>query len=492
MTRNDLRIACFILALVAWGARAVAHPLGLSSINRYVGVQMHAREIEVDYLLDLAEIPAWTEIESLDTNHDSAVTPPERDRYLDGLVARLRPHLELRAGGAPCELREVFRTMEAPPGQNGLSTLRIAVEFRAALPATCGPRCEVAVRDTFYANRGGWREIGAQGTAAATVVASSLPPGPRAGATLVYPTDPDDRTTVRVSPPRQDSATFTFERRVATPVSTSGRAAGTVGGRRDAPSDGARLVALLREPHRSWSFVLFALALAFALGAGHALSPGHGKALVAAWLIGARGRPRDAVTLGVTVTVTHTASVFALGLLALSIERFVGSDKVLRTLELVSGTLVAGLALSQLPGRIRRARGAPHDHPHDHDHDHAHDHDHGHDHEGGHSHAPPEKLTLRGLLALGVSGGLVPCPGALVVLLAAIGLRQLGFGMALLVAFSMGLATVLSLVGLVFVLARRRFERFSTEGRLWRVLPVLSSVAVLALGVAIIARSAVR
>lgn len=490
MTRNDLRIACFILALVAWSAHAVAHPLGLASINRYVGVQMHAREIEVDYLLDLAEIPAWTEIESLDTNHDSAVTPPERDRYLDGLIARLRPHLELTAGGTRCELREVFRTMEAPPGQNGLSTLRIAVEFRAALPATCGPRCEVAVRDTFYANRGGWREIGAQGTNAATVVASSLPPGPRAGATLVYPTDPDDRGAVRVSPPRQDSATFTFERHAADPTS-SDRSANALTGRRDTPSDGARLIALLREPQRSWSFVLFALALAFALGAGHALSPGHGKALVAAWLIGARGRPRDAVTLGVTVTVTHTASVFALALLALSIERFIGSDKVLRTLELFSGTLVAGLALSQLPGRIRRARGLaePHDHGHTHDHGDDHPHDHG---DGHHSHAPPEKLTARGLLALGVSGGLVPCPGALVVLLAAIGLRQIGFGMALLVAFSMGLATVLSLVGLVFVLARRRFEHLSTDGRLWRVLPVLSSVAVLALGVAIIARSAVR
>lgn len=486
MTRNVLRIACFILALVAWGAHAVAHPLGLSSINRYVGVQMHPREIEVDYLLDLAEIPAWTEIESLDTDHDSAVTPPERDRYLDALIARLRPHLELTAGGTRCELREAFRTMEAPPGQNGLSTLRIAVEFRAALPATCGPRCEVAVHDTFYSNRGGWREIGAQGTAAATVVASSLPPGPRAGATLVYPTDPDDRATVRVSPPRQDSATFTFERHAANAATLPDRTAGMFGGRRDAPGDGARLVALLREPHRSWSFVLFALALAFALGAGHALSPGHGKALVAAWLIGARGRPRDAVTLGVTVTVTHTASVFALGLLALSIERFIGSDKVLRTLELVSGTLVAGLALSQLPGRIQRARGV--NDPHDH----GHTHDHAHGPGDGHSHAPPEKLTLRGLLALGVSGGLVPCPGALVVLLAAIGLRRVGFGMALLVAFSMGLATVLSLVGLVFVLARRRFERFSTKGRLWRLLPVLSSVAVLALGVTIIARSAVR
>jgi ABC-type nickel/cobalt efflux system permease component RcnA len=192
------------------------------------------------------------------------------------------------------------------------------------------------------------------------------------------------------------------------------------------------------------------------------------------------------------VTVTHTASVFAMGFLALAIERYVGSEKLLRTLELSSGALVAAVALSQLPERLRRMQGAFAPKPVAHDHDHAHHHDHAHDHDHGHSHALPEELTLRSLVALGVSGGIVPCPGALVVLLAAIGLHQVAFGLAMLVAFSMGLATVLSAIGLVFVLARSRFERLSTDGRLLRALPVLSSCAVLVLGVVIAVRALVK
>lgn len=514
-------LALLLAALTVQGA-ALAHPLGLSSINRYAGIRLHTREVEVDYLVDFAEMPAWTEIESLDANHDGAVTPAERDAYVQGLVSRVLPTLSLEVDGVQTPLREVFHGIEAPQGQNGLSTLRVAIEFRAALPDALGSRCSVRLRDGFQSGRGGWRELGAESSPEGRVVSSTLPDGPRAGAALSYPMDPDNPGSSTVRPPRIDDATFVFDRSAASMGAggASVRPGVAHGERHGATSDGARLVALLRDPHRSPWFVLFALAVAFALGAGHALSPGHGKTLVAAWLVGARGRPRHALILGATVTVAHTASVFVLGVFALVIEQYVGSDKLLRALELASGALVAGIALSQLPARVKRMRGQEsardtthdHDHGHAHDHDHGHEHDHGHgraeprahehehehehdhghDHDHGHSHLPPEEISTRSLIALGVSGGIVPCPGALVVLLAAIGMHRVAFGLALLVAFSLGLAAVLTAIGLAFVMARQRFERISTEGALFRVLPVISSCAVFALGVVLVVKALMR
>jgi sulfite exporter TauE/SafE len=147
----------------------------------------------------------------------------------------------------------------------------------------------------------------------------------------------------------------------------------------------------------------------------------------------------------------------------------VGSDKVLRALELMSGAMVVGVALAQLPGRVRALRAPVRD--------------------PGEPLPSPISLRPRDILAMGVSGGLVPCPGALVVLLAAVSMRRVGFGLALLVAFSLGLAAVLSGVGLVFVLARRWFHRLPGDGRGLRALAVLSSCAVLALGISLVAKA---
>lgn len=477
MLRRLLALAAALLVLLP-GALAAGHPLGISSINRYLGVRLQPGEVEVDYLLDYAELPAWSEIETLDTDHDNAVTPAERERYLDRVQAIVLRALVVRVNGRPVALRAAFRSLEAPPGQNGLSTLRVAIELRAPRPATPAD-VTVAVRDDTYSNRSGWREMDALATPHGRVVSSSLPPSPRAGAGLAYPAE------ALANPPRHDEATF-----VLRPLAGGGaRASGSATARPLSQGDpeGQRLAALLRDPHRSWSFVLVALGLAFLLGAGHALSPGHGKTLVAAYLVGSHGRPRHALALGATVTFTHTASVFLIGVLALAIEQTIGSDRLLRALELTAGLLVAGVALSQLPARVRRLRAsAPHDHDHAHDHDHSHGHGHGHDH------APPEKITWRGLVAMGVSGGLVPCPGALVVLLTAIALHRVAFGLGLLVAFSLGLATVLCGLGLLFVLARRLLDRVPTHARWLRALPVASSCAVLALGGLIVVRALAR
>jgi ABC-type nickel/cobalt efflux system permease component RcnA len=224
--------------------------------------------------------------------------------------------------------------------------------------------------------------------------------------------------------------------------------------------------------------VVLSLLVASFWGAAHALTPGHGKALVAGYLIGTRGRPRDAVLLGAIVTVTHTAGVFGLGLVTLLLSRFVVPEQLYPWLTLVSGLLVVGVGATVLRQRLGSRRGhVHHDHHHEHDGHDGHDHDHHHPHERD------------GILGVGIAAGLLPCPSALVVLLSAIALHRLGFGFALIVAFSLGLAATITGIGLVAVLARRAFSRVSLEGPVVRALPSLSAVVIVLVGVVLTARA---
>jgi len=215
--------------------------------------------------------------------------------------------------------------------------------------------------------------------------------------------------------------------------------------------------------------LLLLLLAAFGWGAVHALSPGHGKAMVAAYLVGARGTARHAVALGLTVTVTHTIGVFALGAVALALSAYVLPEDLYPWLNLVSGLLVLGVGASVVRARVRRARTPAHHHHH---------HDHG-------------DLRPRALLAMGASAGLIPCPSALVVLLGAVAQHQIGLGLVLIVAFSAGLAATLTGLGLLVVAAGRVSTRMSgaRAGRVLAVLPALSAIAILAVGLALTAQA---
>jgi nickel/cobalt transporter (NicO) family protein len=253
--------------------------------------------------------------------------------------------------------------------------------------------------------------------------------------------------------------------------------------------------------------------------------------VVAAYLIGDRGTARHAAFLGLTVTLTHTVGVFALGGVAIYLSRYILPEALFPWLSVVSGLLVIAIGLSLLFYRSRalgagkaqeetqsgHVHDAPshshedhahshalvhaahshgeHERPHSHSHggrSHAHgDHEHKHSHGGhAHSHLPPgadgTRVGIRSLVAIGVSGGLVPCPAALVLLLGAISLGRLGFGMVLVVVFSMGLAVVLTGIGLLMVYARKVFERHTFEARIPRYLPVVSAAAISCLGLVIL------
>jgi ABC-type nickel/cobalt efflux system permease component RcnA len=278
--------------------------------------------------------------------------------------------------------------------------------------------------------------------------------------------------------------------------------------------------------------LLLALGISFAWGAAHAMTPGHGKTIVGAYLVGSRGTLKHAFCLGLTTTITHTLGVFALGLVTLFAAQYIVPERLYPWLSLLSGLFVVGIGMnlfleriksSGLAGRIRTwmlgsspeqqafslaaardagdrfALAAPrsrlhtghhhgHEHPHPHVHDHDHDRrpDHSHDH-ADHSHTPPETVTWRSLLALGVSGGLIPCPSALVVMLGAIALDRIGLGLVLVLAFSLGLAGALTAIGMLFIYAGSLFKRFPSSGRLIGFLPVLSAlfISVIGLGIAL-------
>lgn len=251
------------------------------------------------------------------------------------------------------------------------------------------------------------------------------------------------------------------------------------------PAGQQQLTSYLYEANLSPLLVLAALGLAAVLGGLHALTPGHGKTLVAAYLIGSRGTTGHAVILGSIVTFTHTASVIVIGLLALLASQFIVPNLLVPALEVLSGLLVVILGLRLLRSRWQ----APvEEHHHHHSHDHPHDHSHPHEREH-HHHALPEKVSLGDLLTLGISGGLIPCPEALGVMLIAIGLNRILLGLGMIVAFSFGLAAVLIVIGILLVRSKSLLDRLGGAGGRWQKwLPLASAVIVTVLGLGIVAK----
>ena len=270
------------------------------------------------------------------------------------------------------------------------------------------------------------------------------------------------------------------------------------------------LTRLLHQQSLTPWMVAAAIGIAFVLGAAHALTPGHGKTIVAAYLVGSRGTLKHAAFLGAMVTFTHTVSVFLLGLATLFLFQYVVPQKVTQVLGAISGLSIVAIGGWMLFKRLRatgHAHSHSHDHQHDHDHEHdhphmhdhshphthAHDHDHDHSHEhphthshgpGGHthSHEMPDEISLSSLVALGVSGGLVPCETALVLLLTAIAMRRVGLGLILLVSFSLGLALVLMAIGVLVIYAKNLLPGGTSGSPFFRWMPVASAAVVMLLG----------
>jgi nickel/cobalt transporter (NicO) family protein len=460
-----------VFAALALPAVASAHPLGNFTTNHFTRIEVAGDRVYVTYVLDLAEIPTFQERGTVKRLGETA--------YGRKLAADIRGQLALTVDGRPAALRRLGQEIGFPRGAAGLHTTRLEALYATGSLAHEPARIEY--RDATFPGRLGWREVVVQARDGARLTSSSAPASSTSDELRAYPKDllsdpPDVRTaTLAVDPgtsPGDPPALTTGA------VDSAAHVAG---------ASETGFAALISQRDLGAGVIAISLLIALFWGAAHALTPGHGKAIVAAYMVGSRGTARHALLLGLTVTVTHTAGVFALGLVTLGLSEFIVPEDLYPWLNLVSALLVVGVGVTVLRARVRSSRGAEaHEHHH-----HDHDHQHGdlHDHEHGHSHVPAEGSGLRGLIAVGVSGGILPCPTALVVLLAAISLHRVGFGLALIVAFSLGLAAVVSAIALLAITAKSWFSRASFEGRLVRALPAFSAAVILVVGLAMTLRA---
>ena len=482
------------------GILAAARGLLFETATAYDGLSLHPDRVEDLAIVDTAEIPTLQDQPAVDTDGDGTVFDPERQAYAAASCDRLTADIALALDGRNLAWTVNAADFNYHPGAADLRTSRL----------------------TWRADRVGWHEITAVGDRVG-ILDSPVPQRSVSDELRHYPSD------LLTSPLGQRGAELR-----TTPGAGTAAADRTVA----LPSAGplTRLVARADATftslvgRRDLTPLVGGLALlALALGAAHAVLPGHGKTVMAAYLAGRRGRRRDALVVGATVTVTHTAGVLLLGLLLTASSAFAGED-LLRFLGIGSGLLVAGIGTMQLRSALRDRRtrmhahqpdqtlaliGAPAGHDHDaahghhHDHSHSHDHHHydGHDHRHGgpghhhHSHAAAgedpngSRFSRVALIGTGIAGGLVPSPSALVVLLGAIALGRTVFGVVLVLGYGLGMAATLTAAGLLLVHARDRLARVTVASGarrhaalVIRAVPVSTATLVVLVGLGLVAR----
>lgn len=544
-----------LFLLPAAAALLAAHPMGNFSVSHYTRLDVSARGVEVTYALDLAEVPTYTLLR--DWKLDAKSPQADLEAKAAEQAREWSNGLEVTAAGKPASLKFVRSEIKLSDGAGGLSVARITTIFE--LPAVKEP---LTFEDHNFPDRAGWKEIVIRSGAGTEIVKASQGDEDRSKALTEYPADPtsappqDLRASVewRVAPaplvskvaakkivPIPQPAPVAAVAATPPPSSTpaAAQAPGTV-----VKGDylSRYLSSLSGRKDIGLGWLLVAMVVAFGFGCAHALTPGHGKTIVAAYLVGSRGTMKHAAFLGGMVTFTHTISVFLLGLGTLWLSHYVVAEKIIPVLGAISGLSIVVIGASLFFKRLRRLRGTgghshhhhhdhhhdhdhahshahghahghshahshAHDHHHDHEHVHSHSHDHGHTHDHDHthdqdhehvtahnhdhglgphthSHVPEGDITLGSLVALGASGGLVPCPSALVLLLSSIALGHVGVGLILLVAFSLGLAGVLMGIGMMVLYAKNWLPDSSKTSQhpAFRLVPVLSAFVIVCLG----------
>ncbi|MBV8820654.1 MAG: hypothetical protein JO022_20000 [Acidobacteriaceae bacterium] len=517
---------------------AFSHPMGNFSVNHYARFDAKPSGVEVTYALDLAELPTFDLLRQwgLDRNSPQAAL---HQKAAEQARAWAR-NLSFTSNGQTVAARFVRSEFVIADGAGDLPVVRITSHLHLEPPSG-----QLNYEDRNYPDRAGWKEIVTRASEDRSKALSEYPQDP----TVAPPQDM--RASLEVSgvvarkkplPPAPAPAPI-----LATPAPKQSPAApqpaGTV-------VKGDYLSRLLHQRELTFSMILIALGVAFALGAAHALTPGHGKTIVAAYLVGSRGTLKHAAYLGAMVTFTHTVSVFALGLATLFLFQYVMPEKITQVLGVVSGLSIVAIGAFMLYKRWRAVahshaheqHGYSHvhthahthahqhehadhshahahaaaahshahthaEHSHTHHHDHAHSHPHTHDgvhfhthdhpHSHGalvHSHGPgghvhshdvPDEISWASLSALAISGGLVPCESALVLLLSAIALGRVGLGLLLLIAFSLGLAVVLMGIGMIVIYAKNLLPARTKQERspIFRWVPIASAAVVMIIGV---------
>lgn len=494
-----------IFLFAACAAVLNAHPMGNFSVNHYSRLEVGQNRVSIRYALDLAELPTF---ELLQQWNLTAASPRAQIEQKAAQQAKIwARHLVIRSGGHALTPRFEGAGVVMSEGAANMQVMRITANFY--VPVETG---NFEYEDQNYPERAGWKEIVVIPAKDTELKSSTAGAEDRSQGLTVYP------EASKQSPPQQLRASVEWnldrplrepvvlaqtkqEPVVAPPAAVAPPTASVSTAIAPAPGTVVKgdylsrmLRDLMQQKDVGFGVILFGIAVAFALGAVHAFSPGHGKTMVAAYLVGSRGNAAHALILGATVTFTHTVSVFLLGLVTLFLSQYILADRLTNILGVISGLTIVWVGGWLLYKRSRRLAQHSHDHGHAHSHDHHHDHEHPHHHDndhehhhgpGGHTHVPEGEVTFGSLIALGASGGMVPCPSGLVLLLSAIAIGKTGLGMILLLGFSAGLAVVLTGIGLLVVYAKHLLpdsEKTSQHGA-FRLIPVLSAAVILVIGI---------
>ena len=464
-----------VLVVLFLAPAAIAHPLGNFTVNRGSAIRLMPGGAEVDYTIDMAEIPTYQELPTIDADGDGIASAGELDAWAQHEARTILPGLELRVDGTAVPLSPTSSTAALLPGQAGLQTLRFEGAFSGRVAAGSG---SIAYRDgNADDGRIGWREVTASGDGVA-LQGSNVPATSPSDDLRAYPQD------MLSSPLDVTSMTATFSASGAV-VEEAGAGLGT--GHDVVPAvarpatEAAGFAGVLGR--RGLPLVLLGLVLAFAFGAWHALLPGHGKTLMAGAMVGAGARPRQAFAVATAVASMHSASVIALGLAVVALQQTFRPEVLYPWLGTLSGVAAVALGAYLVWTRSGVWRHRRH-HAHGHDHARGHDHD---DHdvvlqEDG-------RLSRKGILTLAFAGGILPAPSALLAMLAAIQAHRVVYGLALVAAFSAGLACALLGVGIGALRARDAIARRASD-RVALALPLISAVAIVIAGLAIAGRAA--
>ncbi|MBE7561135.1 hypothetical protein HS125_20165 [bacterium] len=514
MDIRSIRAGFNVLLLATLLTPAVwSHPLGNFSVNQYSFFHFERDRIVLNYYIDFAEIPTFTELTYLDPNGDQVITDAERLHYLDTRQKELLEKLFMDISDVPVRFVLTRRSLVVPDPTS--PTLIVSASLEVDLSSVrVGPTNQAHYIDQNFPDKTGWKQIAVTTGPGVVITKDSIrerlshinlfnvpaieymtdrevyweftldsPPlynegwvAPAtpvvtmlAGETIYQPTSLDPTTGEPV-------AATVLQSRPARPEM----------GRPSASSD--KLIELMKNPHRGGWFFAIALGLSFIFGAWHALEPGHGKTVVAAYLIGERGTIRDAAMLGVIVTITHTGSVFLMWAGIYFLREIFSEAIVFKWIEILSGFIILILGIWLIFYRWYNPLGRP-AHVHGHGHEHGPRHSHGgltHTHgPGGHTHEIPAGVSYRQLLVLGITGGIIPCPGAIVVLLIAMSQGLFLFGFSLILSFSVGLALVLMTIGILMVTAKSFLDKHHVGEGFFsqRILPVFSAVLITILGV---------
>lgn len=495
---------------------AEAHPLGNFSINQYTGVEINTDTVNLRQFLDMAEIPTFQESQNIDTDKDGKLSGTELNIYLEKLSPNYVANLFVKIDGKNIPLRIDSKKISIQEGSGNLKTLRIEWNLIGDLPFdNLKDTHKLYFENKNYEERIGWNEIVTGRISGINIFDSNVYGSGISNELKAYPQETLN------APLAERTAEFSF---TSSPLPNNAAVLENRDGHATAAVQKDDFAELINVPEVTPWIIFLGLLVAFGFGAMHALSPGHGKAVVGAYLVGSKGTPKHAIFLGLTVTVTHTLGVFAIGLLTLFASNYILPERLMPFLNFFSGLLVLFIGLTLFKERLLvslgyKADGHGHHHDqipvHDHGHDHhshsheghshshhehgqhthehhehdAHDHHHAHDglthsHGGStHTHLPPENVTWKNLLALGISGGLLPCPSALVLMLSAITIGRVGYGLILTIFFSLGLAATLTGIGLIFLYLGKFFEGSSLgKSRVFQAVPVFSAFVIACVG----------